>query len=167
GFEIELDAVPARGLTFSANLAYSDLDYGTYILNGVDVADVARVPYTPKWTSRIFTQYDAPAFANGSNLFGRIEAKYVGKTALVAVPITDQTGAVSPLEEKSLIDGYWLLNGRIGLANFELGRGTAQLSLYGQNLLNERYVQFGASTMYLVGGYGFSRTYGVELSFDF
>lgn len=167
GFEVELDAVPVRGLTLSANLSYSDLDYGTYILNGVDVADVARVSYTPDWTGRLFAQYDAPAFANGSNLFGRIEARYVGKTALVAVPITDTTGAVAPLEEKSLIDSYWLLNGRIGLANFEIGRGTAQLSLYGQNLLNERYVQFGASTMYLVGGYGFSRTYGVELSFDF
>lgn len=167
GFEAELDAVPVRGLTISANLSYSKVDYGSYILNGVDVADIARVVYTPDWTGRIYAQYDAPEFSNGSNLFAHVEAKYMGDTALVAVPITDTTGAVSPLEQNSLIDSYWLVNGRIGLANITLGRGTAQLSLYGQNLFNERYVPFGASTMYLSGSYGFSRTYGVELSFDF
>lgn len=167
GFEAELDAVPVRGLTISANLSYTNVDYGSYVLNGVEVADIARVVYTPEWTGRIFAQFDAPEFSNGSNLFAHVEAKYMGDTALVAVPITDMTGAVSPLEQKSLIDSYWLLNGRIGLANIQLGRGTAQLSLYGQNLLNERYVPFGASTMYLVGSYGFSRTYGIELSFNF
>lgn len=167
GFEVELDAVLMQGLTVSANLSYSDVNYGTYVLNGVDVADIARVSYTPKWTSRIYAQYDAPEFSNGSNLFAHLEAKYVGDYALVAVPITDTAGVVSPLEKQSLIDGYWLLNGRIGLANIALGRGSAQLSLYGQNLTNKRYVPFGASTMYLVGSYGFSRTYGVELSFDF
>ena len=168
GFEAELDIVPLRGLTISANLSYTNLDYKTYILNGVEVADVARVPYTPDWTGRIYAQYDAPEFSNGSNLFAHLEAKYTGATKLVAVPITDfRTGAVAPLEEMSHVDSYWLLNGRIGLANLQIGQGTATLSLYGQNLLNERYVQFGASTMYLVGSYGFSRTYGVELSFNF
>ena len=168
GFEAELDVVPLRGLTISANLSYTNLDYKTYILNGVDVADVARVPYSPDWTGRIYAQYDAPEFSNGSNLFAHLEAKYTGDTKLVAVPITDYlTGEVAELEKMSHVDSYWLLNGRIGLANLQIGQGTATLSLYGQNLLNERYVPFGASTMYLVGSYGFSRTYGVELSFNF
>lgn len=167
GFEFELDAVPLPGLTLSANLSYTDLDYGSYILNGVDVADVARVSYTPDWTGRIYAQYDAPEFSNGSNLFAHVEAKYTGSAKLVAVPITDTTGAVAPLEQMSHMHSHWLVNGRIGLANLQIGQGTASLSLYGQNLFNERYVPFGASVMYLTGSYGFSRTYGVELSFDF
>lgn len=167
GFELETEVVAAPGLVLSGNVGYADLTYKTFILNNVDVADFARTPYNSKWTGRVAAQYDAPEFANGAHLQGRVEGRYRSGYFLTSTPFRNiLTGQVA-LEEFNRRPGYWLLDGRVGLVDLPLGGTRASVSLYGQNLLDKQYVAFGAPVLSLVGTYERGRTYGVELNVAF
>jgi iron complex outermembrane receptor protein len=167
GFEVELDVTPARGLVFSGNVGYADLRYKTFILNGVDVADIARTPYVSKWTGRVSAQYTAPEFGNGSHAFGRIEGRYRSGYTLTSTPLVSITTGQNVLENFNKQPGYWLVDGRAGIAELTLGGSKASLSAFGQNILNKHYVAFGAPVLSLVGTYERGRTYGVELGVEF
>ncbi|AGH48807.1 MULTISPECIES: TonB-dependent receptor [Sphingomonadales] len=167
GFEAEVDVVPVRGLTLSGNLGYQDFNYKEFILAGVDVSDVARTTYSSKWTGRISGQYDAPEFSNGGNAFVRLEGRYKSKAPLVSTPITDLAGNVSPLEQYAYTKAYWLVDGRLGVANLPLGGVDASISVYGQNLFDVDYNPFGAPVLSLTTTYDRGRTYGVELGIKF
>jgi len=167
GFEIEADFLPVRGLTLSGNMSYTKFGYKTFILNGVDVADVARTPYASKWQGRASVQYDAPEMDFGGYLSGRVDARYRSKVPLVSTPIYDLSGALSDLEDQAFQKGYWLVDGRLGWVDIPLGGTKASLSLFGQNLFNKKYVSFGATVLQLVAGYERGRTYGVELGVAF
>jgi iron complex outermembrane receptor protein len=166
GFEVEADVIPVRGLVLSGNIGYADLEYKTFILNGVDVASVARTPYNSKWTGRISAQYDAPEFSNGSHLQARVEGRYRSSYYLTATPFRNLTGQVV-LENENKQPGYWLVDGRVGLMNVPVGSSSFSVSAFGQNLLDKQYVSFGAPVLSLVGTYDRGRTYGVELGFAF
>jgi iron complex outermembrane receptor protein len=167
GFEIEADVTPVRGLVLSGNIGYADLQYKSFILNGVDIADIARTPYVSKWTGRASLQYDAPEFSNSSHLFGRIEGRYRSGYFLTSTPFRNILTNQIALEESNRRPGYWLVDGRIGLADMNIGGAKASLSAFGQNLLNKQYVAFGAPVLSLSGTYERGRTYGVELGFNF
>ncbi|WP_380871395.1 TonB-dependent receptor [Sphingomonas sp. DBB INV C78] len=167
GFEAEIDVIPVRGLTLSGNLGYADFNYKEFILNGVDVADIARTTYASKWTGRLSGQYDAPEFSGGGNLFGRVEGRYKSKAPLVSTPIVDLTGAISPLEDNAFTKAYWLVDGRLGVANLPIGGVEASISVYGQNLFDVDYNPFGAPVLQLVTTYERGRTYGIELGMKF
>ncbi len=167
GFEIEADFMPVRGLTLSGNMSYTKFSYKTFILNGVDVADIARTPYASKWQGRASAQYDTPEMEFGGYFSGRVDARYRSKMPLLSTPIYDLTGAVSDLEDHAFQKGFWLVDGRFGLVNVPVGGAKASLSIFGQNLFNKRYVLFGASVLQLVAGYERGRTYGVELGVAF
>jgi iron complex outermembrane receptor protein len=166
GFEVEADVIPVRGLVLSGNVGYADLNYKTFILNGVDVADVARTTYNSKWTARVAAQYDAPEFSNGSHLQGRIEGRYRSSYYLTSTPFVNLAGQVV-LENENRQPGYWLVDGRFGLVDIPIGGTKASLSAFGQNLFDKHYISFGAPVLSLVGSYERGRTYGVELGFAF
>ncbi|MBP8231399.1 TonB-dependent receptor [Rhizorhabdus sp.] len=166
GFEVEADVVPVRGLVLSGNIGYADLNYKTFILNGVDVANVARTTYNSKWTARASAQYDAPEFSNGSHLQARVEGRYRSSYYLTSTPFRNLTGQVV-LENENKQPGYWLVDGRVGLMNVPVGNSSFSVSAFGQNLLDKQYISFGAPVLSLVGTYDRGRTYGVELGFAF
>jgi iron complex outermembrane receptor protein len=167
GFEIEIDIAPVAGLVLSGNVGYADLNYKRFVLNGVDVADIARQPYQSKWTARASAQYDAPAFSNGSHIQGRLEGRYRSSYYLTATPFVDITTGQNALESVNKRPGYWMLDGRFGLIDFPLGGTKASLSAFGDNILNRRVIAFGAPVLSLTGSYERGRTYGLELGFAF
>jgi iron complex outermembrane receptor protein len=167
GFEVEADVTPVRGLVLSGNVGYADLRYKTFILNGNEIADIARTPYVSKWTGRASVQYDAPDFSNGSHVFGRVEGRYRSSYFLTSTPLKNVLTGQTVLEEFNHRPGYWLVDGRLGVADMMIGGAKASLSAFGQNLLNKQYVAFGAPVLSLVGTYERGRTYGVELGVAF
>jgi iron complex outermembrane receptor protein len=167
GFEIEADLVPARGLTLSGNLSYTDFNYKSFILNGVEVADIARTTFASKWQGRASAQYDAPEMAIGGYVSGRVDARYRSRAPLVSTPFYDLAGNLADLERYAYTRGYWLVDGRIGWMDMPLGGAKASLSLFGQNLFNKRYNPFGSPVLQLVTSYERGRTYGVELGMSF
>lgn len=162
GFELEVDAVPTRGLTLSGSVGYADFKFDTFVLNGVDVADVARPPYTAKWTGRVAAQYDLPEFAGGGNPFGRVEGRYRSRIHLTSTPI--QNPAV---EELNTTPGYWLVDARAGVASMPIAGTKVNLSAFAKNLFDKDVRNWGAPAITLTGIYDWGRTYGVDFSIAF
>ncbi|RVT93590.1 TonB-dependent receptor [Sphingomonas crocodyli] len=167
GFELEAEWLPVRGLMLSGNIGYADLNYKTFILNGVDVASFARTTYSSKWTGRLSAQYDAPDMGNGMHLQGRAEGRYRSHYFLTSTPQRNILNGQTVLEEFNRRPGYWLVDGRFGLVDIPVGGAKASVSAFGQNLFDKKIVSFGASVLALSGTYERGRTYGVELGFAF
>ena len=134
-----------------------------------DVADIAKSTYKSDWTLRLGGQYEFERMGNGMYPYVRADANWRSDYPLTSLPIYSSVGGpIDPLNKAANIqDGYWLLNGRLGLADIPVGSGLASLSLFGANILDEDYMDFGTPVLALQGQYARGATYGVELGFDF
>ena len=143
GFEAEVEVAPARGLTLSGSLSYTDFTYKTFVLVGVDVASVARPTYFSNWTGRAAATYNSPALSTGGpHLTGLLEARYRSSYYLTSTPEVNVLTGQNALEDVNHRPGYWLVNGRIGLADLAIGGTRATLSAFGDNLLRQTLYQF-------------------------
>ena len=167
GFEAEMDVVPVAGLTLSGSLGYTDFDYKTFILNGQDVAAFARPTYFSNWTGRAAAAYNSPDFRGGGHVTALLEGRYRSAYYLTSTPLRNVLTGQPALEDRNRQPGYWLVNGRLGVADLPLGGSRVALSLYGDNLLDKRYIAFGAPVLLFTGSYERGRTYGVELGVSF
>lgn len=167
GAEAEMEWVPLQGLTISGNVAYTDFEYLEYVLGGVDVAGIARPPYTSKWTGRASVGYRGGDFGSGAHPIARLDVNYRSKVQLGPLAVLDVDGERAPVDRFNTASGYWLVDGRLGVAGVPVGSGTIGISLFGANLLDERYTAYGVNVAQLVRGFERGRTYGVELAFDF
>lgn len=162
GIEMELDVVPARGLTLSGSLGYTDFDYKEYIINGTDVADVARPPYFASWTGRATAHWDFAELSGGATPFIRAEGRYRSKSYLTATPLL-------PVETEKLntTPAYWLVDGRLGISDISMGGTKVNLSGWVKNVFDKRVADWGASAGPLNGIFNWGRTYGVDLGLAF
>ncbi len=167
GAEAEIDLVPLEGLTLSANAAYTDFKYRRYVLGGVDVAAIARPPFVSKFTGRGSIGYRGPDFANGSHGTFRIDASYRSKVQLGPLSVLNPNGSIATVDEFNTAKGYWLVDGRIGVADLLIGGSKLALSAFGANLLDKTYTAYGANVAQLIRGSERGRTYGIELGFEF
>jgi iron complex outermembrane recepter protein len=168
GFEAELDVVPVAGLNLSGSISYTDFDYKQFILNGQDVAAFARPTYFSKWTGRAAASYNSPDFSsNGGHVTALIEGRYRSTYYLTSTPLRDLLTGQPALEDRNRQPAYWLVNGRLGVADVGLGGARVSLSVFGDNIFNKRYISFGAPVLLFTGSYERGRTYGVELGVNF
>jgi iron complex outermembrane recepter protein len=175
GFELEVVALPIEGLTLEGNVGYTDTDYKEFIttdprtgLRG-DVADIARTTYKSDWTLRLGGSYEFAKFNNGMYPFIRGDANWRSDYALTALPLYSSIGGpIAPINDSGRIrPDYWVFNGRIGVADIPVGRGTTSVSIFGNNIFDEDYIAFGTPVAALQGSYERGATYGVELGFEF
>ncbi|KHS44547.1 TonB-dependent receptor [Novosphingobium subterraneum] len=168
GFEAELDVVPVAGLNLSGSVSYTDFDYKQFILNGQDVAAFARPTYFSKWTGRAAASYNSPDFSSsGGHVTALIEGRYRSTYYLTSTPLRDLLTNQPVLEDRNRQPAYWLVNGRLGVADVGLGGAKVSLSVFGDNIFNKRYISFGAPVLLFTGSYERGRTYGVELGVNF
>lgn len=168
GFEAETDLIIADGLKLSGSLGYANLDYKQFILGGVDVADEASTPYVSKWTGRAAAEYTSPELSVGGNIAARVEGRWRSRYSISAVPVRNGAGVIdAALDPHRFVKAYWLVDGRLGLANLDLGGSTVSISAFGQNIFNKRYNPFGAAAISLITMFDRGRTYGVEMGVRF
>ncbi|WP_197423705.1 TonB-dependent receptor [Novosphingobium sp. CCH12-A3] len=168
GFEAELDVVPVAGLNLSGSVSYTDFNYKQFILNGQDVAAFARPTYFSKWTGRAAASYNSPDFSSsGGHVTALIEGRYRSTYYLTSTPLRDLLTNQPVLEDRNRQSAYWLVNGRLGVADVGLGGAKVSLSVFGDNIFNKRYISFGAPVLLFTGSYERGRTYGVELGVNF
>lgn len=171
GVEIELEWIPVDGLTLTANAGYTDHDYDLYLQRTAegtleDITNDVTATFVPKMTGRLSAQYFAPALENGIQPYGRLDALYQGDTMLTEKALRDGTGALSPLDREREQEAFWRLSGRLGVTGIAIGDARFNLSLYGENLLDEDYHPFQTTAFSLNRMYARGRSYGVELSME-
>ena len=154
GFELDVVAVPAPGLTLTASIGLTDAQY-TETDPTSPVTTDSRFVKTPKWTVALSGQYAAPV-GNWGELIGRLD--YVYKTNIY------HEVSNSPI---SLQDDYGLLNARL---TFEVASGNWAVSVFATNLTDERYI-LGTGDAAGIGfaevQYASPREWGASLKYNF
>ena len=174
GFEAELTAAVAEGLTLSGNVGYAHQDY----------SDNGRAS-APDWTIQLGGTYNAPKFDNGMFVSLQLDANYRSSynsnrfplqnqqdgTPLPAQLIAgyaNQTAYLTALDKAASAGGYWLANARLSLADIPLGSSKARLSSFVRNIFDERHLAFGQNFGTQIGGlFEQNRTYGLDLRLSF
>jgi iron complex outermembrane receptor protein len=156
GFELEITAIPAKGLQIDGSFGYNPTEYKGFNLKrvnygtGVETTTAIggnQLSNAPNHTLFLGAQYEYPV-SNTLKLVVRGELRNLG---------AQYTDIQNKIEQPS----YTLLNSRVGLTN-----GSYSLFIWGQNLNNERYLAYGNpdSSFGRQARIGTPRTYGVTLS---
>jgi len=156
GFEVDASAELFDGFDVSASLGYLDATFDSFKDGGgagVDFDD-NHLAYAPEWTFNITAQYEHDFNAAGSFF---VRGEYSRRSSVFSRADNDPS---------TFIDGYDLLNGRIGY-RFENDR--IDVELWGRNLEDKDYINdrgeppLGGFLGQAGRNFGAPRTYGVRL----
>ena len=169
GVEIELEALPIDGFRLNAAFGYNDPKFKTFMYfdpatgTSVDIGNRAKFTYSSKVTLNAGAEVSIGRVAGGQ-LSARLDYAYRSSARYNVVPFP----TVAPFDQEIRARGYGLLDGRIMLADLDIGNADATLTLWGRNLTNKDYrtqgIDFG-SLGFAVNSYGEPRSYGVDLKF--
>jgi iron complex outermembrane receptor protein len=180
GFEWENTLVPVNGLTLTTNVGYTDFKFkqntvfpGFALQSGLPGYQVfAR----PKWTLNLAAQYESREIVGGAHLFVRADGNFHSKY-LLSSDLTVGSGLTIPetpgLRDAVTVPAYFLVNGRLGLTGFDLGRAKVDVSIWGKNITDRKDIQ--QATALDLGTLGFftsviyerARTFGVDLTVSY
>lgn len=154
GGEAEVTIAPVRDVRLGAAYAYTDGDAKPVVVGNLVVPRPTLLG-APKHSLALSADYDQNG-GRDTGLFAHVGYNYKSKTVLVFIPYAETT-------DQNLVDA------RIGY-RFGIGGARAKVSVWGQNLLDDKYIVdkigFGALA-YDVVQYGTPRTYGISLGVDF
>jgi iron complex outermembrane receptor protein len=164
GAELELQALPVKGLQFGLSVGYLDAYFGDFpnaVVHGGYTVDLTgqQLPKSPRFTASTTAQYSMPITAKAEG-FVRIEGQYRGSMAgnidATAAPLDGQ--GTYPYIEPS----YTVWNLRGGTT---IGRFTAEA--YSENVFNKSYFN-GTYDHFGLGGIRLTphpRLYGIQFSY--
>ncbi|WP_255326454.1 TonB-dependent receptor [Sphingobium sp. EM0848] len=168
GVEGELTVAPVRGLTFDGSLGYTDPTYKTYLYLDpttnaiINVADEARMPQTAKFNAHVGAQYVVPVSIG--ELTARVDYAY---RSTVYFHNLDRVNPFN-VETRSRPDHN--LRARLALSDITLGSGKLELGVWGDNLTNQKNLDFAidfGSLGFAAGSYKKPRTFGVDAKISF
>jgi iron complex outermembrane receptor protein len=168
GFELEVTAAPARGLTLGGSLSYTDVNF-PFINPGVlaGVGGNLRVTARPKWTASLYGSYETEPLFGDATLQFRADGLFRSKTQFMLNPLVDIYPDGSNAAVKD-VKGFWLVNGRMALRHIKIGPAEAELALWGKNIFNRKDATFVLTTVLATSANNTApRTFGVDLSLDF
>jgi iron complex outermembrane receptor protein len=103
-----------------------------------------------------------------------LSANYVGKQySTSAIPVVNNATGFTAAEQASLIGAitipkHWVFNGRISLKDITVGGAKATLSVWGQNLFDDKTPSYIVPlSFFYATDYQRARTLGVELAMEF
>lgn len=168
GFEAEITALPVDGLQLEASAGYTDPDYKEFLFRDpatnqiIDVADEARMPQTSKFQARGAIQYSTPV--SFGTITGRVDYAYRSTIYFFALD------RVNPFNRDIRSRPDHNLKARLSFGDIQFNGVTAEFSLWGDNLTNQKNIDFSVD----FGGLGFGagsykrpRSYGVDAKFSF
>jgi iron complex outermembrane recepter protein len=161
GVEAELTVTPVEGLTLVADMALVDPEFESFNFGGSDVSDVARFIYMSESQYHLGAHYTFAPWDVGT-LSMHIDYSYMsGPYFSVFAPTTVPAGISDPTKGEDREE----LSARVTLGDIMVAGGTAEFSLFGQNLTDDRYkttaVDFGALG-FIAGAFNRPRVIGVE-----
>ena len=158
GFELEVVAVPLPGLTATLNYGYTDFEYDEFMVAGVDMADSARPSFAPRHTGSASVEYQFEPWSFGT-LSARLDLSHTSPYSFDPFSYQYTTAG-----ERTLLDA------RIALSEIPLGGGTLVAALWGKNLTDKEYREFGTdfgALGFAVNTWGDPRSYGLDLNFTY
>jgi iron complex outermembrane receptor protein len=174
GFELENTVAVTSAVTLTANVGYTNFKYEQATIPP-GLASLSGPPgfkpfQRPNFTGTLGAQYTSDELWWGSHLTARLDANFRSETLMTsntccAVGSTASDPAIIKAATSPFV---WLVNGRVALADIDLGDTKAEVALWGRNLLDDREItQFVG--LNLVGAviYEQARTFGVDVRFDF
>ncbi|MGE0773477.1 MAG: TonB-dependent receptor [Sphingomonadaceae bacterium] len=174
GFELQSTLRPTRGLSFNAAVTYVDAEIRDYqgidILGGVNDYSGATIPFTPKWSVNVSSEYKWDIGENlrpyvGAEIQLRSETTaYIGGESL-AIPSTAESRSAPGVSRVMVMPGYALVNARAGV---EWDDGKYNAFVWGKNVFNKYYVQnviASYDTIYRLAGR--PATYGITVGAKF
>jgi len=151
GVELEVTAIPVRGLTLSGSLGYTDPKYKQFLFRDpatnivMDIAKTARFPAVAKFNSNVAAEY---AFEPMS--FGQLSARisYAYRSHVYFYP----NDLVNPFQKDVDSPATNNVDARIALSDVPVADHLkGEIAVVGENLLNEDQVVYGID----FGGLGF------------
>ncbi len=157
GIELEGTARLTEALTVGLDYGYLDFKYDEFVVGGVDLSSEAKPAFAPKNTLHGSITYIWPLQLG--ELKARIDATY-----------TDEYHFNPLLYKHDAADSHTLVDARIRWTDIPLPAGSLELAVWGQNLTDEVYRDFGTD----FGELGFStntfgdlRTWGVDFIYTY
>ncbi|RYG32060.1 MAG: TonB-dependent receptor, partial [Burkholderiales bacterium] len=167
GFELDITAAPADGLTLGGGVGYSKTTF-----NNVNPALVANsggayLPtLRPDWTANAFAQYDTQPLIGEAYLSFRADGVWQSD-----INFADNPGRAIYQVAPALLgqSAYLLVNGRVALRDLDLGGVKTQVAVWGKNLTNERAITFALNLSDIFGAANYipARAYGMDLTIEF
>jgi iron complex outermembrane receptor protein len=156
GFELELSAIPTKGLQLDGSFGYNPTEYKGFNLKrvnfgtGVETTTAIggnKLSNAPNHTLFLGAQYEYPVSSTVK--------------CIVRGELRNMGNQYTDIQNKIKQPSYTLLNSRVGLSN-----GNYSLFIWAQNLNNERYLAYGNpdSRQARIGA---PRTFGITLSAKF
>lgn len=166
GMEAELTIAPVDGLTLVADMAYVDPEFESFDFGGADVSDVARFIYMSEEQYHLGARYEFAPWSFGA-LAAQIDYSYMsGPYFTVFAPTTVPPGTPDPTKGEDREE----LSARLTLGDIQAAGGAAEISVFGQNLTDDRYkttaVDFGALG-FVAGAFNRPRVIGIEARLAF
>lgn len=131
GFELEVTAVPVPRLTINGALGYTHSKF-VNVPASVGPINGNKLPFSPEWTLALGAEYKVGLSDLGS-LTPRVDYRYQARTYFTAFNL--------PFEQQA---GYGLLGVRLTFAD---RTDRYSLSVYAQNLTDEKYYTFGQNAL--------------------
>ncbi|WP_232476164.1 TonB-dependent receptor [Flavisphingomonas formosensis] len=170
GVELEVTAIPVRGLTLTGSLGYTDPKYKQFLfLNPAnnmisDISNSARFPNVAKFNSYVAAEYDFEPTRYGQFT---VRGSYAYRSHVYFYP-NDTVNVFNKSVDSPATNS---VEARVSLTDIPLGqRLKGEISVFGENLLNEDQVLYGVDFGGLgFGGkiYGEPRRFGVEAKLSF
>jgi iron complex outermembrane recepter protein len=179
GVELEVTALPWKGLELTGNVAYLDAGYkdGTFLEDrGVAAGGVVDrsgepIPYAPEWQYTVGATQDLNTSVGLASFhvdYTFIDDKVISTTSPNANASAAARAIVAEEVRLTTIGSYGLLNARASLA---LANSGAEISIWGKNLTDEQtfvnlfdgYTSLG----FVTANQAAPLTYGVQLTYDF
>ncbi|HEY4545118.1 MAG TPA: TonB-dependent receptor [Pedomonas sp.] len=141
GLEAEIAATPIRGLTFNGSVGVVDPDYKTYLYRDpltnelINIADEVRPPSTSKFNAHAGAEYSEMTALG--HLSVRIDYAYRSTVYWFAI---DRT---TPFNRDIRSRPDHNLFARIALSEIDLGHGRLEVAAWGDNLTNQKNIDFG------------------------
>ncbi len=170
GGELEFTIIPADRWLIEGSYAYVDPEFQQYgyvdPVTGVtrNVANIADFNYASKETYNLGVQYEFEPFSFGQLA---VRSDYSFQSARTFHPLTLQ----NPLNEVIKSGNFHTLRAQVTLSDIDVPYGTAEVKVFGDNLLDEDQriagIDFGASNGFGNNTYAVKRTVGVQLTYKF
>lgn len=173
GWELEVQVAPTEDLVLSASYVRMQGNFEEYAdfcgSNGcLPTDDLAKRAQSPDNQASVMADYTIAYLPLGT-LKANVSANWQDESNAAALWIGNYSGVVVPYDPV-VLDERTVVNARLSLEEVKVGDGMMRFALWGKNLTDDDYANFGvnfASLGPITKQYGEPRTYGLDVTYEY